>query len=315
MAIVKYYIRSKKDYANITIRFYIDKKHDFKKTLPLSINSKYFNNKTGKVRNIAEYNDKVNMQKKLNELEGYVFENYNKSKINNSTIDKEWFKNLISSFFAVKNKNHSDDTLHYLYSYTESFIRNIDLKSNPKTGEVGVSQSTKRKYNTILRKIADYDEFRNKRHLLSDVDINYRDNFLEFLLYEQRLSRNTAGRYLVFIKTLCLDARKKGYEVSNSLDDFQGFKIKSDFVTLNDDEIQKIRHVKLDNKNLINARNWLFIGCYLGQRAIDLLRLNKENIKEYIKQYRENNKEKLKLYNKEYYKEYYKRKKQEKNQI
>ena len=281
MAVVKYSIRSKKDFAKISIRFYVDKKHDFKRSLPITINSRYFNNKTGKVRNIAEFNDKVNVQNKLNELENYVLKNYNEFRINGLSIDKEWFKQLIDSFFTLDKEEKIENTLHYLENYTDSYIKNLDLKSNPKTGEVGVSNSTKKKYETILRKIKDYDEFCRKKHLLSEIDVDYRDNFLKFLLDEQNLSRNTAGRYLVFIKTLCVDARKKGYKVSDNLDDFKGFKMKTDFVTLDDDEIKKIRNVELNDKNLINARNWLFIGCYLGQRAVDLLRITKDNLKEF----------------------------------
>ncbi len=40
-------------------------------------------------------------------------------------------------------------------------------------------------------------------------------------------------------------------------------------VTLSFDELKKIEGLKIENRSLNNARNWILIGCAFGQRGND----------------------------------------------
>ncbi|MEF9476730.1 hypothetical protein OWR28_02305 [Chryseobacterium sp. 1B4] len=44
------------------------------------------------------------------------------------------------------------------------------------------------------------------------------------------------------------------------------------------DEIEKIKNISPADNDLCIAKDWLVLGCFLGQRASDLLRMNKKMI-------------------------------------
>lgn len=51
-------------------------------------------------------------------------------------------------------------------------------------------------------------------------------------------------------------------------------------ITLSFDEIKRIRKTVMPNNYLENAKQWLILGCNIGQRVSDLLKLKKSNIAE-----------------------------------
>jgi integrase len=50
-------------------------------------------------------------------------------------------------------------------------------------------------------------------------------------------------------------------------------------VTLSFEELEQIRTAEVTNPALYNARNWLLIGCEIGQRGGDLLKITKNDIR------------------------------------
>lgn len=57
---------------------------------------------------------------------------------------------------------------------------------------------------------------------MCDVGPDFRNNFLKYLTKVDKLGSNTAGRYIRFLKTICVDAKGK-FEVHPELDDVKGF--------------------------------------------------------------------------------------------
>ncbi|MEH6706028.1 MAG: hypothetical protein V7691_14625, partial [Galbibacter orientalis] len=86
-------------------------------------------------------------------------------------------------------------------------------------------------------------------------------------------SDNTIGRYLKFVKSICLDAQKSGYSTSQQLEHFKGFTVKAPKVFLSFTDLDRINNTKLISENLEITRDWLTVGCYTGQRVSDLLRM------------------------------------------
>jgi integrase len=115
---------------------------------------------------------------------------------------------------------------------------------------------------------------------LSEIDLKYRNDFLKYLLEVENLGRNTAGRYIKFLKTVCLDAQKSGYTVSPELMQIKGFSVQIDKIYLNWDELNILENIELKQDYLQDARDWLLIGCYIGQRVGDLLQLTGQDIKQ-----------------------------------
>jgi integrase len=69
-----------------------------------------------------------------------------------------------------------------------------------------------------------------------------------------------------------------GLVVSNQLEQIKGFTQAVDKITLSFDELDTILKTTYEREALENARDWLVIGCYTGQRVSDLLKLSQENI-------------------------------------
>ncbi len=277
MASIKYLIRGTRNPSKITVRLKIDRKNDFRRTIPVYINPEYFNNKSGKVRNIAEFTDKQNIQATLDEFQHYLMKRFNKAHENGEFINSDWLQECMNSYFNPVEKAD----LNYLINYFDHYIEELKIKTNEKTGELGASKATITKYATIKKKVEAFEKLTKKKYRLSDINVQFRNDWLNYLLEVEHLGKNTAGRYLRFLKTVCLDAQNSGYHVSPELIKVKGFntKVKKIYLTL--EEIEKIEKKEFEDDKMEAAKDWLIIGCNIGQRAGDLLQLTNKNIFQY----------------------------------
>ncbi|MCB4807137.1 site-specific integrase [Tamlana sp. 62-3] len=274
MASVKYNVRGKSNPSKISIRLVIDRQTDFKLTTPLLINPAFFNNKTGKVRQLTHFKDKDKIQNQLHALQTFVIDNYNNTIVKGGFISSDWLKNCINTHFNLIEVTD----YNYLINYCTYYIEKLRTKTNDKTGTLGVSKATISKYSTIKTKISDFEKYKRKKYRLNDVNLKFKDAFLNYLLDVEKLSRNTVGRYIRFLKTIVLDAKQLGYKVSPELNQIKGFKVDIKKIYLNFDELQTIENTYFEDEQLQSAKDWLIIGCYIGQRVGDLLQLTSNNL-------------------------------------
>ena len=101
MAKTKFFVRSQSNTATIYIRFTSNRNTILRRTTPLVIDAKYFNNATGKVRNIAIYKQKDKMQHQLNKLSHFVISQYNESHEKGTFINVDWLQTQINKFFNL----------------------------------------------------------------------------------------------------------------------------------------------------------------------------------------------------------------------
>jgi len=88
---------------------------------------------------------------------------------------------------------------------------------------------------------------------------------------------NTISVAFKNIRTICNDARKNGLETSYQLSDVKSKYTAPDDIYLTEDEITKIKELKLSG-TLENVRDWLLIACYSAQRISDFMRFNTDMI-------------------------------------
>jgi len=275
MATLKFYVRGKRNPSKIGVRFMVDGSTDYRLTTPLQVSPQYFNNKTGKVKHLAHFKEKDKLQGKLQRFEMFVLSEYNRTISRGGAITSDWLKNCINSHFQLIEKTDNN----YLENYCIYYVEKLRLKPNDKTGGMGASKATITKYNTIKNKVIAFQNHTRKKYRLTDVNIEFRNSFLAYLLDVDKLGRNTAGRYIKFLKTVCLDAQRTGYKVSPELSQVKGFRVSVKKIYLNFDELAQIENTTYKTEQLENAKDWLLIGCYIGQRAGDLLQLTAENLK------------------------------------
>ncbi|MGB3345088.1 MAG: phage integrase SAM-like domain-containing protein [Aequorivita sp.] len=276
MATVRYFTKRAGNPSTILLRLRHGRKYDLTKTTELLIDSKFWNNNKGAVKQIAEFSEKVTIQKDLNELRNHVLNSFNDSYTNGQLINSDWLKTTIESFFE---QNENID-FNYLVDYAEYFIKTLGNTIQP-NGKTGVEPKTIEKYKIIINKLKEFEQCQKKRLKVTDVNMSFHKDFIYFLHNKQLLNYNTTGRYLKYVKTIVKSARDYGLKISDDIDkkEFREPKEKTTFITLSESEIETIfKHDFSKTPYLENARDWLIIGVWTGARVSDLLKFTEKNI-------------------------------------
>lgn len=268
MATIKYQLRSKNENAPIYLRFSINRNQNFRRKTGLYINSKNWSTK--KAYPITNDASTKNTNTQLKKLEGFIFEQYNTDNAKGIDITSDWLQTKIDLFFNRK----QIENLDYLVNYYEYYLENLPYKVTDK-GKKGVSNSTLKKYKTIQNKIIAFEKYRKKRILIKDIDLRFRSELIKYFIEVDKISDNTTGRYIRFIKTICLDARSNGIETHPQLKEFRGYTVKAQKITLSFDELEQIKNTNPNRETLKLAKDWLIIACYTGQRISDFMRMDK----------------------------------------
>lgn len=274
MAKIKFILQGKSNNSQIYLRLSLSKSVSFKRKTGYFIDSKEWSKATGYPKTNNPFNK--NLKVDLKNLEVYIEKELNKSNTKGIEVTSLWLQESIAKFLGKSDKKELD----YLIAYTEQYIERLKYNAN-KDGKKGVSESTIKKRTTILNKLIKFQEKKKVKFRVKDVDLRFREDFIDFLDEEEKLSEGTIGRYLKEVKTICTDAQKNNIEVSSQLIHFKGFTSKSYKVTLTFEEIEEIQKVKFKEDTLSVTRDWLIIGCFTGQRVSDLMKMSKSMIEEH----------------------------------
>ncbi|WP_330442265.1 site-specific integrase [Flavobacterium sp. C4GT6] len=266
MATIKFLLQSTSSTAPIYLRLSLGRNNTLKRKTGYIIDAKAWgSNGFPKERDANSKNIKGQLLK----LSAHVINEYNSDNSKGTNITGEWLSEVIEKFHNRKEPEQKE----FLTIYGNSFVEALPNRA-PTNGGKGVNKDTVGKYKTIVDKLKGFEEYKGKKYLIKDVGITFRDEFIKYLIEIDGLNSNTAGRYISFVKTIILDARKHGYEISHQIDNFKGYTVDAPIITLSFEEIEKIKKADLSSDKLQIARDWLVIGCYTGQRVSDLLRMN-----------------------------------------
>lgn len=279
MATINFLYRSKKDKANLVLRLlYRFNNTDFvfgAKT-KYEIEKVYWNEnhvinkKTKKIQGTKDVNilnKRLEVSNELNKIENHVLKAFNS--VNPDEICKEWLQTQIDNYYNPIQQDISIPT--NLVDYIDFYIeyRKYELK-----------ETSKRKFNVVKHKLQRFEEYRKKTILIKDINDSFKNEFVNYLK-QQLYSQNTMQRELVFIKTFCKHARFLGLETHPQLDSLRLDRAKVEKIYLSFDELEQIEQI--DNMKLTdsleNAKDWLIISCYTGQRVSDFMRFSDEQIR------------------------------------
>jgi integrase len=208
--------------------------------------------------------DFANLDTDLATLKNDLLKEYNNSK-GVKVVDALWLKDFVNPP-QVADK-HSDKLVDYIDTFIE-FKRN-DVKS-----------STITKCNVIKHLVQRYQKHTKSILFIRDIDAKFKMDFEKYCI-SVGYAPNTTARNIRFIKTFCKHAKANGVETHHQLDSIKAkyHKVENIYLTL--EEIESIE--KIESKDLTegleNARDWLLISCYCGQRVSDFLRFDKSMIR------------------------------------
>ena len=143
----------------------------------------------------------------------------------------------------------------------------------------GYTLCTIRKLKNLQDRFSQYQKKKKKTFLIQDINAKTLIDFKNFLIVECNLMETTANRFIKNLKTVVFDAETNGIQINHQVRGFTTGTTNTEYkVFLSSDELEQIKKVQTINLDWNIARDWLIIGCYLGQRASDLLRMTKKMI-------------------------------------
>jgi hypothetical protein len=226
-----------------------------------------------KVKNIDVENKQTEVNSELNKIKNYILKQFSETNIIEVINDKDWLKKAIDTYYnpIVDEIELPTELLRYYDYYLEEKKNNL-------------AKQTLKNYNVVKNLLIRFERSLGNKIKISNVDLRFKNSFEKYCL-EQGYAMNTISRAVNSVKTICYHARRNNIEISHQLEDFKYKKVKAEKIYLSFDELECIEKAILKTEHLINARDWLIISCYIGQRISDFmcftsshLRKDKENL-------------------------------------
>ena len=277
MATVNFLYRSTKDKSNLVLRLlfrFNDTDFVFGAKTKVEVSKNYWSKQhKSKSKDIEISNKQLEINTELNKIENHVLTAFNS--INPNEVSKEWLQTQIDLYYNPQKETEALPT-----EFLKYFDFFIDCKQNE------ITKGTQKKYKVTKHLMERYQS--DKKIKLQIIEINYKFK-LDFEKYclENNYALNTISKDLRTIKTVCNHAKQNGINTSHQLDSIKTPQHKTEKTYLSFEDLTKIENIdaKRLNDNLQNAKDWLIISCYTGQRISDFMRFDKSMIR-----YEKNNK-------------------------
>jgi integrase len=220
-----------------------------------------------KVRDIDISNKQIEVQGKINALENYILQEFEKASSNLVANNKNWLKAILEQFYRPKTQ--ANNIPLELVPFFDYYIEN--KKNELSTGRIKTLNVTKSK----LKK---FEQEMNYAIKISSINESFKNDFIGYS-NSKSYSLNTQHKDLKIIKTVCRFAKYLGLETHPQMEMIKlpSESIKS--IYLNFEELGVLESIDLKQEYLDNARDWLLISCYTGQRVSDFMRFNKSQIR------------------------------------
>jgi integrase len=277
MATVQFRLRSKANkHVSIKVRLLNGKNLDLELNTGFTINPKDWSKETDRPKQNNTENKLI--FNNLKKLESYIFENLNKDLGTGILIDNYWLQNQINDCF---NRVEKIDT-GLITNHIQYIIDNANTRKIKGRSKLGISLSRVKGYETFKKVFEEFQTVNKKQYHFLDINKPLIDMFTNWLINTKNYSVNYSGKQLDNLKTVGLDAQKNGIHTNPYIEKIEGFSESKDdrfIVTLSFEELERIRNTEIQNPALHNARNWILIGCEIGQRGGDLLDITKNDFR------------------------------------
>lgn len=286
MATVNLLLRTKKNPANINIRFSNGRAIDIFSKINVFIDPKNWDSKNGKIRNVIEVPNRDDLNRKFMELKVFILSEFNADYMEGEIIDKEWLDNTINKFFkrpkGEVNKKNEPSRIYFL----DFSIWWLDNKAatfkNAKNKYM--DESSKKQYKSHLEIIKRYEENKGTRLKLKSITEETINSVISFMEEVEGYEYNTVKRHIGRFKFFCSRAEAENIDINKNFKD-KFFATKTEEVMepyLNENEIEKIFKEDLSHDQILDSvRDNFIIGLWTGLRVSDFNNnLNVSNIKD-----------------------------------
>jgi integrase len=219
-----------------------------------------------KSKDIDITNKQTEVNNELNKIENHVLNAFKSVSI--ETINKDWLQTQIDNYYnPIKETNIPANLIDYIDFY-------LDYRKNE------ITETNKSKCRVIKNKLIVYETFLKKKILIKNINDSFKNEFVNYQK-ERMYSQNTIQREFVNIKTFCKHARYLGLETHPQLDSLRIDRQKVEKIYLTFEDLTKVENISKNQltDSLQNAKDWLIISCYTGQRISDFMNFTDEQIR------------------------------------
>lgn len=202
----------------------------------------------------------------LNDLDAQVKSFYRKGVTNKDNVTSIYLRQKLDDFKNGKNKKQN------LFEFIDTYIKSVKALRTASTIQI---------YNNALNHLKAFKEFYRKNLDFESINLDFYNNFTDYLIKEKDFSANTVGKIVKTLKTFLNEATERG--INTNLD-FKSKRFKvmnqdSETIYLSESEIEKLYNLDLvNNEKLDRVRDLFIVGCQTGLRFSDLSQLKMENI-------------------------------------
>jgi len=271
MATINFLYRSKKDKAFLHLRLlyrFNDADFVFGANTKFETQKEYWSKQhKKKSKDILISNEQTRVNNELNKIENHILKAFNS--VNPDEVNKDWLQTQIDLYY---------NPIKVIKVLPTELVNYIEKYKEDKRNEV--TESTIKKCNVVKQLLKRYQTKIGKTLLLTDIDTDFKKDFENYCTTEN-YAPNTISRTIRFIKTICIHAKSKKEDINTDLYNIKVKYFKVDSIHLTFDELKKIENIKKNKltESLDNAKDWLIISCYTGQRVSDFLRFTNEMIR------------------------------------
>ena len=212
------------------------------------------------------HNDEETINVRLSKLQAEILTKY---EIDQPEMNiKEWLKYIINPDSVQEKEVYSENVIEFFDTYMEIKAKTVSISTLKK---VNVVKNLLIRYEAYCRDCAKTFKYLK----FKDLDNKFRMNFEKYCENEH-YQLSTTYRNLKFLKMIAKVAKSFGIEVNSGVENWvfeidKATKDNPDEIYLTFEELEKIEQAEMPNDYLDNARDWLLIACYTGQRISDYL--------------------------------------------
>jgi integrase len=270
MATINFLYRSKRDNAPLTLRLLFRNNNNdyvFDCKTKVDVDKSYWSLHSTNTRD-AQIRVKQNgLNQTLHLLEKHVLSSLNE--VSFSDVDKDWLKAIVENFYnPVPGK---DERVVY---WIQRIVDESATRENSKGG-LGLSNGRIASWKRLKILLVEFSNL--KQYKVSQLDVSKFKEFKVWLINQKEYSSTYATKKLSDLKTALREAKSEGVETSTDFDKLptkqsSAYDHDMDVITLTESDLKAIESIDLQNDALINARKWLILACYTGQRGETLTR-------------------------------------------
>lgn len=210
--------------------------------------------------NFRKFKSATELNSFLSDLETEATNLYNYNQRSSIHTGKEQLVRLIDE--VAGNRVEQLD----LVKFAESFLNTAAMAEN-----------TQKSYRNTINLLKEYTRTKHRLLAFEDISLDFYDRFTEFMWKEKHYNDNTVGKHIKNIKRLMNESFQRDLH-SNLAFKKKGFKVlhkSSDSIYLTEHELESLIQLSLTDR-LTRIRDAFYVGCWIGLRFSDLVRVSKE---------------------------------------